>query len=452
MKKLTMREILFLSSMLFGMFFGAGNLIFPVSMGQMAGHNLWKASAGFLITGVGLPLLGVAALGISREKGLLELSSHVSRGYGVFFTCALYLTIGPFFAIPRCATVSYTVGIQQLLPGAHGALGLALFSLLFFLAVLFFSLRPGEILTWVGKVLNPLFLFFLAILVIYALLFPLGSISNIAPEGAYAESPFATGLLEGYNTMDALAGLAFGIVVIDAIRRLGVEEPAGIAKNTVLSGLFSTLLMGVIYVLVTVMGAQSRGAYATAANGGEALSQIAAHYFGAAGAWILALTVTLACLKTAVGLLTSCAETFSKMFPRGPSYRVWVVIFCVLSFLIANLGLNAILEYSLPVLMFLYPLAIVLILLTLFGRFFQNDTAVLRWTVGFTAAAAVFELLRGLPADTRMALRLDGLTAWITRWLPLAKYGFGWILPALLGLLIGLLVRHIKLQNATDRR
>lgn len=170
MKKLTMREILFLSSMLFGMFFGAGNLIFPVSMGQMAGYNVFLAAAGFLITGVGLPLLGVAALGVSREKGLLELSSRVGRGYGLFFTCALYLTIGPFFAIPRCATVSYTVGIQQLLPGAHGSLGLVLFSLLFFLAVLFFSLRPGEILTWVGKVLNPLFLLFLAILVIYALL------------------------------------------------------------------------------------------------------------------------------------------------------------------------------------------------------------------------------------------------------------------------------------------
>lgn len=452
MKKLTVREILFLSSMLFGMFFGAGNLIFPVSMGQMAGYNVFLAAAGFLITGVGLPLLGVAALGVSREKGLLELSSRVGRGYGLFFTCALYLTIGPFFAIPRCATVSYTVGIQQLLPGAHGSLGLVLFSLLFFLAVLFFSLRPGEILTWVGKVLNPLFLFFLAILVIYALLSPLGSVSEIAAEGAYAESPFATGLLEGYNTMDALAGLAFGIVVIDAIQRLGVEDPAGIAKNTILSGLFSTLLMAVIYLLVSVMGAQSRGAYATAANGGEALSQIAAHYFGAAGAVILALTVTLACLKTAVGLLTSCAETFSKMFPRGPSYRVWVMAFCALSFLIANLGLNAILEYSLPVLMLLYPLAIVLILLTLFGRFFKSDRIVLRWTVGFTAAASIFEFLRGLPAEARAALHLDGLLAWIAQWLPLSGKGFGWILPALLGLLIGLLVRRVRGQKSADRR
>ena len=150
--------------MLFGMFFGAGNLIFPASMGQLAGRSIWQASAGFLITGVGLPLLGVAALGISREEGLLQLSSRVGRAYGLFFTCVLYLTIGPFFAIPRCATVSFTVGIQRLIPAERQPLVLAAFSLAFFAAVLFFSLRPGQILTWIGKLLNPLFLCFLAVL------------------------------------------------------------------------------------------------------------------------------------------------------------------------------------------------------------------------------------------------------------------------------------------------
>ena len=173
MKKLTLQQLLTVATMLFGLFFGAGNLIFPASMGQMAGRNLWWAAAGLLITGVGLPLLGVAALGISRKEGLFALSSRVGRGYGFFFTCVLYLTIGPFFAIPRCATVAYTVGIQQLLPEG-GTAALAVFSLLFFAAVLFFSLRPGEILTWVGKVLTPLFLCFLAVLVLRALTAPIG--------------------------------------------------------------------------------------------------------------------------------------------------------------------------------------------------------------------------------------------------------------------------------------
>lgn len=430
--------------MLFGMFFGAGNLIFPASMGQLSGRNLWLASVGFLITGVGLPLLGVAALGISREEGLLELSSRVSKGYGLFFTCLLYLTIGPFFAIPRCATVSYTVGIQRMLPETGQNLALAVFSLVFFGAVLFFSLRPGEILTWIGKVLNPLFLCFLAVLILRALTAPLGSVADIDPTGSYATAALPTGLLEGYNTMDALASLAFGIIVVNAIRGLGVEEPGQVARSTVLAGLFSSLLMAAIYLMVTVVGAQSRGLFEASSNGGEALAQIAEHYFGPAGALILAATVTIACLKTAVGLITSCGETFVKIFPHGPSYRVWAVTFCVVSFLIANLGLNAILDYSTPVLMFLYPLSIVLILLTLCGGFFGNDKTVLKWTIGCTAVASVFDLLRTLPGETQAFFHLEGVVAWAQNWLPLCKQGFGWVLPAFVGLVIGLVLRRVR--------
>ena len=444
MKKLTLRQLLAVASMLFGLFFGAGNLIFPASMGQLAGRNLWLAAAGFLVTGVGLPLLGVAALGISRAEGLLGLSSRVSRGYGLFFTCLLYLTIGPFFAIPRCATVSYTVGIQRMLPETGQTLALAVFSLVFFAAVLFFSLRPGEILTWVGKVLNPLFLAFLAVLVLRALTAPLGAVSAIEPSGSYAGAALSTGLLEGYNTMDALASLAFGIIVVNAIRGLGVEEPGQVARSTVLAGVFSSLLMALIYLLVTVVGAQSRGAFPAAANGGEALAQIAEHYFGAAGALILAATVTIACLKTAVGLITSCSETFVELFPKGPGYRVWAVIFCVVSFLIANLGLNAILNYSTPVLMFLYPLSIVLILLTLGGRLFGNHPTVLRWTIGCTAVAALADLLRTLPEGTRAVLHLEGVVTLAESWLPLCKAGFGWLVPALIGLVIGLVLRRVR--------
>ena len=444
MKKLSFKEIFTVASMLFGMFFGAGNLIFPAYMGQMAGRNMWQASAGFLITGVGLPLLGVAALGISQENGLLGLSSRVGKRFGLFFTCALYLTIGPFFAIPRCATVSYTVGIERMLPGTDQRLVLAVFSLLFFGAVLFFSLRPGEILTWIGKVLNPLFLVFLGILIIRALASPLGTISEISPSGAYLSGAFSTSLLEGYNTMDALAGLAFGIIVVETIRRLGVREPGEIAKNTVLAGIFSSILMGLIYILVTMAGAQSRGMFEAGSNGGEALAQIAMHYFGNAGLIILAVTVTVACLKTAVGLITSCGETFTKMFPGGPSYRVWAVIFCVLSFLIANFGLNTIIAYSQPVLMFLYPIAIVLILLTLFGSFFQNDLTMLRWTIGLTSVSAVCDFLRALPEQAQSVLHLESIIELTSDLFPFADRGFGWITPALAGLVIGLLIRYFR--------
>ena len=189
-KNLTLKETIFVASMLFGMFFGAGNLIFPASMGQLAGGQMWLAVVGFLITGVGLPLLGVAALGISRKAGLLEVSSQVGKRYGICFTSVLYLTIGPFFAIPRCATVAFSVGVEQMFPEHDHTMVLALFSVLFFAVVLFFSLRPGKILVWIGKILNPLFLCFLAILIVRALLSPMGVIGELEPTGAYETQAF----------------------------------------------------------------------------------------------------------------------------------------------------------------------------------------------------------------------------------------------------------------------
>ncbi len=444
-RRLTTKEYIYIASMLFGMFFGAGNLIFPVFMGQMAGAHVWRASLGFLITGVGLPLLGVAALGISRSTGLYDLSSKVSRPYAMFFTCLLYLTIGPLFAIPRCATTSFTVGLEQLLPeNANMGLFLLLFTLAFFIAALLFSLYPGKILTWVGKILNPFFLLFLGILVVVALLNPTAAIADVAPAGQYAAQPFFTGFLEGYNTMDALASLAFGIVVVQVIRGLGVEEPSAVASNTVFAGVFSCLLMAAIYVAVTLVGTQSRGVLETAENGGVALAQIAQYYLGKPGLYVLAATVTLACLKTAVGLITSCAETFSGIFPKGPTYRVWAVIFSLVSLLFANFGLSRIITYSVPVLMFLYPLAIMLILLALFGRFFGHDTTVYRWTIGFTLVAAVYDLFKALPASLLQQLHLTGVVEAAGGFLPLSSLGLAWICPAALGLIIGLAVHMAR--------
>ena len=252
-KRLNGRETLLIATMLFGMFFGAGNLIFPVYMGQLAGRNIWKAIAGFIITGVSMPLLGVAAIGVSRSNGLFELSSKVSRPYGYFFTCALYLSIGPFFAIPRCATVPFTVAVSGLLPAEEQGLALAVFSLIFFALVLGFSLNPGKILTYVGKVLTPVFLVFLAILVVMALVNPVVDVAAVEPQGNYVAKSFFTGFLEGYNTMDMLASLAFGIVVINVLRSLGVNEPQDIARSTAKAGFFSCLIMAVIYVFVTLV-------------------------------------------------------------------------------------------------------------------------------------------------------------------------------------------------------
>lgn len=443
-KNLTIKETIFVASMLFGMFFGAGNLIFPVSMGQMAGSNMWQAAAGFLVTGVGLPLLGVAALGVSRQDGLLGASSCVGRKYGVFFTCILYLTIGPFFAIPRCATVAFSVGVEPMLSKGSHAGPLAVYSILFFAAVLFFSLRPGKILVWIGKILNPLFLCFLAVLVVRALLSPMGDIRRMVPEGAYQTGAFFTGMLEGYNTMDALAGLAFGIVVVNVIRELGITEPGAAAKNTIKAGILSSVLMAGIYVLITVTGAQSRGVFGISENGGVVLSQVAEFYFGKAGALILTATITLACLKTAVGLITSCGEMFETIVGGKIRYRAWAIGFTVLSLLIANLGLNTIIAYSLPVLMFLYPLAVTLILLTLCGKWFGNSQRVYQCVTAFTAVAAVFDFFKALPENMQTLLHVREITEIVQEVLPFSKLGFGWLCPAFTGLVLGLVLKRLK--------
>lgn len=449
--KLNKRELVYIASMLFGLFFGAGNLIFPIRMGQMAGNQTLPAILGLLITGVGLPLLGVTAIGITHSDGLIELSGKVGRGYCVFFTCALYLTIGPFFAIPRCATVPFSVGVAPMLginANESHPLVLALYSLIFFAAVLAFSLFPGKILTWVGKILNPIFLIFLGVLVIAALVDPMGSIAQVAPSGDYASRAFMSGFLEGYNTMDALASLAFGIVVITVIRDLGVTEPKAVAKNTVKAGFFSCLIMAIIYIAVTIVGAQSRGMSEVLPTGGDVFALVAEHYFGKVGELILACIVTFACLKTAVGLVTSCSETFCQLFPNAFGYKIWAVVFSLLSFAIANLGLQTIITYSLPVLMFLYPLAITLILLGIFGNFFHHSRYVYGFVTGFTLVAAVFDFIKAFVSNfPGSQLQVVFKTQWepvLKVVFPLFDYGLGWVLPAAVGLVVGLVVMLIQ--------
>ncbi len=449
-KKLTRKQRILVATTLFGMFFGAGNLIFPVHLGQMAGSNVIPAIIGFIITAVGIPIFGVAAIGVTHSDGLQTLSGKVGKGYGIFFTCLLYLTIGPLFAIPRCATVSFTTGVSPMLPEAAQPLALLLFSAVFFAFVLFFSLRPGKITVWIGKIINPVFLLFLAVLVIAALLKPGASISDVAPTEPYATktSAFFSSFIEGYGTMDAIAGLAFGIVVIDVIRRMGVDNDDAVAVDVLGSGVLTGLLMAVIYVVTILMGTQSRGLFEISDNGGIALTQIAGHYFGGVGQIILAVTITFACLKTSIGLVTSCSETFVKMTHGKISYKLWAILFTLFSFAVSNVGLSAIIEYSIPVLMLIYPPATALIILAFAGKLFRHDRAVYVSTMIFTWAAAIFDFFKTLPAGVRTALRLDAPVELAKRYLPLSDLNLGWLLPAVAGFVIGMAI-HLSRRGRT---
>ncbi|MEG2602609.1 MAG: branched-chain amino acid transport system II carrier protein, partial [Carnobacterium sp.] len=399
---------------------------------------------GFLVTGIGLPFLGVVAIGVSKSDGLFDLASRVHPIYGIFMTVALYMTIGPFFALPRTGTVSYEIGIAPYLPSQYQTIGLLLFTVIFFAIALAFSMKPTKILIWVGKILNPLFLVFLAILIVTAFLKPMGVISEAAVHGNYVTEPFITGFTQGYNTMDALASLAFGIIVVQTIKGLGVRNPSNIAIDTIKSGIVSVILMAVIYGSLAYIGATSVGQFEVSENGGIALAQIAQHYFGSFGSVLLAIIVTVACLKTAIGLITACSETFCEMFPNSFSYRTYVILFTLLACGIANVGLTKIISLSIPVLMFLYPLAITLIFLALLSPLFKNRQVVYVTTTIFTIFVSIADGLNALPAGVKSISFIDNILAFYSRYLPLFDIGMGWVFPAILGLIIGWIIILVK--------
>lgn len=443
-KKLRFKDYIFIGSMLFGLFFGAGNLIFPIQMGQLAGANMLEATLGFIITAVGLPFLGIVAMGLARKDSMYELASKISPAYGMFTTVALYLTIGPFFAIPRTATVSFEAAFAPYLSESTLQLALLVFSLLFFGSSLWFTLRPSGILTWVGKVLNPIFLASLAMLVLFAVINPMGEIGTVSVQEAYQDGAFFRGFLEGYNTMDALAALAFGIIVISTIKGLGVTNPKAIAKDTFIAGFFSTALMAVIYASLVYVGTTSQGIFGLSENGGAALAVVSDHYFGGFGAVMLAVIITVACFKTAVGLLTAISEMFVTLFPNKLTYNQFVYLFTGISFGVANLGLSQIITLSIPVLMFLYPLAITLIFTALLSPLFKDKAIVYQMTTLFTLPFAVLDFFNALPAEWKAATGLDRLTAWAAETVPLFGYGMSWLIPSLIGFAIGLLLSKRK--------
>lgn len=447
-KSLSLKESILVGSMLFGMFFGAGNLIFPVHMGQLAGSNVWPAIFGFILTGVGIPLLGVACLGASKKDSLFELASLVGDKYKYFLTTVLYLTIGPFFAIPRCASTSFTIGITPLISDGNEIIPRLIFTFIFFAIVLFFALRPSGIINWVGKYINPIFLIFLAILIVAAFVNPLGSISSVEPGDAYVKNSFFKGFIEGYGTMDAIAALAFGITVIRVVRDLGIKNENDVAVNTLKAGAIGCSLMAVIYVLTTLMGTMSRGVYETSSNGGIALSEIANHYFGRLGIYLLLITVTLACLKTALSLVISCSEMFHKMFPNVFSEKTWAIIFTVFSFVVSNFGLDAIITYAIPVLMFLYPLTISLILLSLFGKFFDFDRKVFVMATIFNIIAAAFDFIVAFPAVLMPESLIENVRILGNQIFPFFNIGLGWLIPTIIGFVIGLIRKNVSAKKA----
>ncbi|GEN52637.1 branched-chain amino acid transport system II carrier protein [Halobacillus faecis] len=430
-----------IGTMLFGLFFGAGNLIFPIQLGQMAGTSFWPALIGFLVTAIALPLMGILAIVLSGSQGLNDLAGRIHPLFGISFAIILYLTIGPFFAIPRTATVPFVVGFEPFIQPGQTQLWLAVFSFVFFALVYYFSLNSAKVMDIIGKYLTPTFLLFLSVLIVTTIVKPMGDFG--APTGDYASAPFMTGFTEGYNTMDALGGLALGIVVITAIRHMGITDTKAIAQTTWKSGLFAMVLMMLIYGLIAYMGASSVSVVGNLENGGLTFAAVAEHYFGPYGAILLAIIIVLACLKTSIGLIIACSEFFHTVYPKI-SYKKFVLVLSLMSFMIANFGLTNIIQYAIPVLMFLYPMAIVLILLGLSSKLFHHKRTVYAGAMMLTVFVSTIDgynaLLGTIPGVANPLL--ESVSGFYQSYLPLYEIGLGWMLPALLGAVLGYLLKE----------
>ncbi|PSW06199.1 branched-chain amino acid transport system II carrier protein [Photobacterium lipolyticum] len=348
------QDLLAIGLMTFALFLGAGNLIFPPSMGLEAGTNLLPAMAGFLITAVGLPAFTLIVLG--RISCTQNLTRALPSWLGRTFWVLLFTAIGPAFGMPRAVTVAYEMGLKPFVTEDH----LLLFSVIFSGLTLVLALSPGKLVDYIGKLMTPALILMLLALSVAALLAPLGE--PLLPSATYQQSALTNGLIQGYMTMDGIAAVGFGWVIIKAINAKGVTEPKAVAKTSLYVAGIYTVLMGACYLAMGYVGATSATVAASAANGGEILTLYVAGIFGEYGQLLLAAIITMACLTTTVGLTNASAEYYQQSF--NAPFTLTSVIVVMLTAFIANFGLDQIISVSLPAILILCPIAISLVMVS----------------------------------------------------------------------------------------
>ena len=404
--------------LLFGIFFGAGNLIFPPTLGALSGEHFWSAIAGFVLSGV-------------NPKGYVyEISKKVSPWFATSYLVVLYLAIGPFFAIPRTATTSYEVGIAPLLSSNMTGLGLIIFTILYFVAAYLISLNPSKILDRIGRILTPVFAILIVILVI------LGAIKYgaAAPQDAsteYAKAAFGTGFLEGYNTLDALASVAFSVIAVQTLNQLGFANKKEYISTIWIVGIvvalgFSALYLGFLGnhfpIPTDVMASDAnKGVYV--------LSQATQAIFGPTAQIFLAAMVTVTCFTTTVGLIVSTSEFFNKTFPKI-SYKTFATVFTLIGFAIANLGLGAIIQYSVPVLQILYPITIAIVMIVIVNKFLALSKIGMQLTVAVVTIIAFANIIGSQFKLTSVSNLINAL--------PFAQASIPWLVPTIVGIVLSL--------------
>ena len=423
MNKFSRRQQFFVGLTLFSMFFGAGNLIFPPFLGAQAGSALVPAIFGMAVSAVGLPVLGVVA--VAQAGGLHPLAARVHPKFAALFTLLAYLSIGPCLAIPRTATTSFEMAVLPF-AGQSPVWMRALYSLVFFAVAFAVALNPDRLTDRLGKVTGPALLALIAVIVIACLLRHPGG--TAAPAGNFATHPAIPGFLEGYQTMDTIAALNFGIVIALNIRARGIHDDRAVIRATMRAGWIAGGVLLLVYAALAGVGMLSGSSFPGADNGAQVLTRLVSWLFGPMGNLLLGIVFVIACFNTCTGLISCCGEYFTAQFPIL-GYKAWALVFSVVSFGISIFGLNTILAVSVPILNAIYPVAIVLIFLGLAHRWLGGFNRIYRVTVLFTGVASV----GGALADAGLYVPL--VTA-----IPLYDIGLGWLLPSASGLLLGVIL------------
>lgn len=419
--------------LLFGFFFGAGNLIFPPALGFQAGPAFFTAIAGFILAAVGLPVIALIVGTFNPGGYRAEMNRKLTPGISLAILVLIYLIVGPFMAAPRTAATAFSVGIAPLV--GDGTLPLAIYTAVYFAIAWWLSISPTKLLSRIGKVLTPLFAIMIVVLFVGCLAMLSGTQLPIAM-GKYASSAFGTGFVEGYNTVDTPVSFAFCLVTLATLKQFSFKSKGEYCATIWASGVCVAILMAVIYLGLGLLGNHFPIAPAVLADanihpGAYVLTQASELLFGPIGIWFLAVMVSLTCFTTSVGLNVSVAEFFAAEFPVL-SYKKWVTVSYIICFIVANLGLNEIIKVTLPALLFVYPIVMTVVLLTIVNKFVNLSKAGMRLTTGVAAIVAVVDILR----------QFFGV-AWagsVINVLPLGVSGLGWLVPVCVCLVLSALL------------
>ena len=410
---------------LFAMFFGAGNVVFPPYIGMHAGEQWANGFLFYFIADIGLAL--VAMFAILHAGGADNITGRIGHVASKVLMCAVILCIGPMVAIPRTAATTLEMSVTPFFSGMSPVV----FSIIFFAVILLLSIKQSAVIDIVGKILTPALLIGLLILIVKGFVSPIG---DIVDTGVSASEVTVNGIKSGYQTMDVLAAMAFGIIILSSADEKGYTDSKSAAKMIGIAAALSGVLLLIVYFGLTYLGATASTVFPTDISRANLVIGIVELLLGKAGLIIFAIVIALACITTAVALVSSAASFFAKLANDKISYSVFVVVICVSSAVISNLGLDMIIAIATPVLDIVYPPMLVLILLSWFGDKLHKSVY-------------VSSVAGSLIASVLATASLYGMNVPVIDSLPLASLGLGWLTPAAVFGLVAYLVSKFKFQN-----